>query len=64
MKAIITGGLARSYIAETWGEIKMAPHAIPIYAKDLDNSLRLAGTLGIELPGALLLRQQLQTIVP
>jgi len=64
VKAIITGGLARSYIAQTWGEIKMAPHALPIYAKDLDNSLRLAGELGIELPGAQLMRQQLQHIVP
>jgi 2-hydroxy-3-oxopropionate reductase len=64
VKSIITGGLARSYIAETWGEIKMAPHALPIYAKDLDNSLRLAGELGIDLPGAQLMRQQLQHIVP
>jgi 2-hydroxy-3-oxopropionate reductase len=64
VKQIIVGGLARSYIAETWGEIKMAPHAIPIYAKDLENSLRLAEELGIELPGAALMRQQLPNIVP
>jgi 2-hydroxy-3-oxopropionate reductase len=64
VKAIMVGGLARSFIAETWGEIKMAPHAIPIYAKDLENSLQLASALGIELPGADLMRQQLHTIVP
>jgi 3-hydroxyisobutyrate dehydrogenase-like beta-hydroxyacid dehydrogenase len=64
MKQVITGGLARSYIAETWGEIKMAPHAIPIYAKDLENSLKLAEQLHIELPGAVLMKQQLENIVP
>lgn len=64
VKQIITGGLARSFIAETWGEIKMAPHAIPIYGKDLENSLRLAARLGIELPGAELMQQQLTNIVP
>lgn len=64
VKAIICGGLARSFIAETWGDIKMAPHAIPIYAKDLENSLQLAEDIGIELPGARLMRQQLENIVP
>ena len=64
VKQIITGGLARSFIAETWGEIKMAPHALPIYDKDLENSLRLAAKLGIELPGAQLMKQQLPAIVP
>jgi len=64
VKKIITGGLARSFIAETWGDIKMAPHAIPIFAKDLENSLRLASDLGIELPGANLMQQQLSVIVP
>lgn len=64
VKQIITSGLARSFIAETWGEIKMAPHAIPIYGKDLENSLRLAAQLGIELPGAELMQQQLPNIVP
>lgn len=64
VKAIIVGGLARSFIAETWGDIKMAPHAIPIYAKDLQNSLQLARDLGIEMPGAELMRAQLQHIVP
>lgn len=64
VKRIIAGGLARSFVAETWGEIKMAPHAIPIYAKDLENSIRLAGELGIDLPGARLMREQLNDIVP
>lgn len=64
VKQIITGGLARSYIAETWGDIKMAPHAIPIYAKDLENSLALAQECGVELPGAKLMRQELKRIVP
>jgi 3-hydroxyisobutyrate dehydrogenase-like beta-hydroxyacid dehydrogenase len=64
VKQIIAGGLARSYIAETWGEIKMAPHAIPIYAKDLENSTRLAAALDIELPGAEVAKQQLKSIVP
>lgn len=64
VKQVITSGLARSFIAETWGEIKMAPHAIPIYGKDLENSLRLAAELGIELPGAELMKQQLPNIVP
>ena len=64
VKKIITGGLARSFIAETWGEIKMAPHALPIYSKDLENSIRLAETLGIELPGAKLMKQELTRIVP
>ena len=64
VKQIITGGLARSFIAETWGEIKMAPHALPIYAKDLENSLELAREVGVDLPGARLMRQELQNIVP
>lgn len=64
VKQVITGGLARSFIAETWGEIKMAPHAIPIYTKDLENSLQLAGKLGISLPGAKLMKQEIENIVP
>lgn len=64
VKQIITGGLARSFIAETWGEIRMAPHALPIYAKDLENSLDLAQAVGVDLPGARLMRQELQNIVP
>lgn len=64
VKAIIAGGFARSHVAETWGEVKMAPHAIPIYTKDLQNSLRLARELKIELPGAELMLQQLPNIVP
>lgn len=64
VRQVIISGLARSFIAETWGEIKMAPHAIPIYGKDLENSLRLAAELGIELPGAELMKQQLPHIVP
>jgi 2-hydroxy-3-oxopropionate reductase len=64
VKQIITGGFARSHVAETWGEIKMAPHAIPIYFKDLENCLTLAKELGIELPGAELMQQQLPIIVP
>lgn len=64
VKQIIVGGLARSYIAETWGEIRMAPHAIPIFSKDLENGLRLADELGIEMPGAQLMRDQLLNIVP
>jgi 2-hydroxy-3-oxopropionate reductase len=64
VKQIITGGLARSFIAETWGDIKMAPHAIPIYTKDLENSLQLAGQLGIELPGAKIMKQEIENIVP
>lgn len=64
VKQIICGGLARSFIAETWGDIKMAPHAIPIYAKDLENSLNLAEQLDVDLPGARLMRQHLQNFVP
>jgi len=64
VKRIISGGLARSYIAETWGDIKMAPHALPIYDKDLVNSIGLAKELGIDLPGAKLMREELVNIVP
>jgi 2-hydroxy-3-oxopropionate reductase len=64
VKQIIAGGFARSHVADTWGEIKMAPHAIPIYAKDLENGMALAAELGIELPGARLMKQQLPHIVP
>lgn len=64
VKAVIAGGLARSFIAETWGDIKMAPHAIPIYAKDLENSLKLADRFGVEMPGVEVMRQQLESIVP
>jgi 3-hydroxyisobutyrate dehydrogenase-like beta-hydroxyacid dehydrogenase len=64
IKDVIAAGFARSHVADTWGEVKMAPHAIPIYDKDLQNSLQLADALGIELPGAQLMRQQLTNIVP
>ena len=64
VKTVITGGLARSWIAETWGEVKMAPHALPIYRKDLENSLALARAHGAELPGAEIALAHLETIVP
>ena len=64
VKTVITGGLARSWIAETWGEVKMAPHALPIYRKDLENGLALARAHGAELPGAETALAHLETIVP
>ncbi|MBO9376276.1 NAD-binding protein [Sphingomonas histidinilytica] len=64
VKRAVAGGLARSWIAETWGEIKMAPHALPLYAKDLENSLRFAKQIGISLPGAELMKLELPNIVP
>ncbi|WP_016745293.1 NAD(P)-dependent oxidoreductase [Rhizorhabdus wittichii] len=64
VKQAVAGGLARSWIAETWGEIKMAPHALPLYSKDLENSLRFAKQIGISLPGAELMKLELPNIVP
>jgi 3-hydroxyisobutyrate dehydrogenase-like beta-hydroxyacid dehydrogenase len=64
VKQAITGGLARSFVAETWGEIKMAPHALPIYAKDLSNALGLAKTTGVELPGTETMKATLADFVP
>lgn len=64
VRSAISGGLARSWIAETWGGIKMAPHAIPLYTKDLENSLKLAKRVGISLPGTELMMRELVNIVP
>lgn len=64
VKQAVTGGLARSWIAETWGEIAMAPHAIPLYSKDLEGGIQLAKRFGVSLPGAELMKRELVNIVP
>lgn len=64
IKQVIGQGAAQSYIADTWGEIAMAPHAIPLFRKDLKHALKLAEDSGVALPGIALIQPMLEAIVP
>jgi 3-hydroxyisobutyrate dehydrogenase-like beta-hydroxyacid dehydrogenase len=64
LEKVIHEGLAQSWIADEWSALKFGPHSRQVFDKDLRLGLKLAGELGIEVPGAGLARQLLDKIVP
>lgn len=64
LEKVIHEGLAQSWIADGWSELKFGPHSREIFYKDLQLGLKLARELGISVPGAGLAQQLLDRIVP
>jgi 3-hydroxyisobutyrate dehydrogenase-like beta-hydroxyacid dehydrogenase len=64
LERVIHEGLAQSWIADQWSELKFGPHSREVFDKDLHLGLKLAQELGIAVPGAGLARQLLDKIVP
>jgi 2-hydroxy-3-oxopropionate reductase len=64
LEKVIHDGLAQSWIADQWSELKFGPHSREVFHKDLDLGLKLARELGIAVPGAGLAQQVLDKIVP
>jgi 2-hydroxy-3-oxopropionate reductase len=64
LEKVIHDGLAQSWIADGWSELKFGPHSREVFYKDLHLGLKLARELGISVPGAGLAQQLLDTIVP
>jgi len=64
LEKVIHDGLAQSWIADQWSELKFGPHSREVFDKDLNLGLKLARELGIAVPGAGLAQQLLDKIVP
>jgi 3-hydroxyisobutyrate dehydrogenase-like beta-hydroxyacid dehydrogenase len=64
LEKVIHDGLAQSWIADGWSELKFGPHSREVFYKDLHLGLKLARELGISVPGAGLAQQLLDRIVP
>ena len=64
LEKVIHDGLAQSWIADQWSELKFGPHSREVFYKDLTLGLKLAGELGIDVPGAGLAQRVLDKIVP
>jgi 3-hydroxyisobutyrate dehydrogenase-like beta-hydroxyacid dehydrogenase len=64
LEKVIQEGLAQSWVADHWSELKFGPHSQMVFYKDLQLGLKLAHDLGIAVPGAGLAQQLLATIVP
>ena len=64
LEKVIHDGLAQSWIADGWSELKFGPHSREVFYKDLHLGLKLARELGISVPGAGLAQQLLDKIVP
>jgi 3-hydroxyisobutyrate dehydrogenase-like beta-hydroxyacid dehydrogenase len=64
LEKVIHEGLAQSWIADQWSDLKFGPHSREVFFKDLNLGLKLAGELGIAVPGAGLAQQLLDKIVP
>jgi 3-hydroxyisobutyrate dehydrogenase-like beta-hydroxyacid dehydrogenase len=64
LEKVINEGLAQSWVADNWSELKFGPHSQMVFYKDLQLGLKLAHELGIAVPGAGLAQQLLATIVP
>src|SRR5688572_25741241 len=57
LEKVIHDGLAQSWIADQWSELKFGPHSREVFYKDLTLGLKLARELGIAVPGAGLAQQ-------
>jgi 3-hydroxyisobutyrate dehydrogenase-like beta-hydroxyacid dehydrogenase len=64
LEKVIQEGLAQSWVADHWSELKFGPHSKMVFYKDLHLGLKLAHELGISAPGAGLAQQLLDKIVP
>jgi 3-hydroxyisobutyrate dehydrogenase-like beta-hydroxyacid dehydrogenase len=64
LEKVIQEGLAQSWVADHWSELKFGPHSKMVFYKDLHLGLKLAHELGISVPGAGLAQQMLDKIVP
>jgi 3-hydroxyisobutyrate dehydrogenase-like beta-hydroxyacid dehydrogenase len=64
LEKVIHDGLAQSWIADQWSELKFGPHSREVFYKDLHLGLKLARELDIPVPGAGLAQQLLDKIVP
>ena len=64
LEKVIHDGLAQSWVADQWSELKFGPHSREVFDKDLNLGLKLARELGIAVPGAGLAQQLLDKIVP
>jgi 3-hydroxyisobutyrate dehydrogenase-like beta-hydroxyacid dehydrogenase len=64
LEKVIREGLAQSWIADHWSDLKFGPHSQMVFYKDLSLGLKLAHELGISVPGAGLAQQLLTKIVP
>ena len=64
LEKVVREGMAQSAMAERWSQLSLAPHATPVFYKDLELCLKFAHELGIPAPGAALAQQLLDEIVP
>jgi 3-hydroxyisobutyrate dehydrogenase-like beta-hydroxyacid dehydrogenase len=64
LEKVIQEGLAQSWIADHWSDLKFGPHSQMVFHKDLSLGMKLADDLGIAVPGAGLAQQLLSKIVP
>ena len=64
LERVINEGLAQSWVADHWSDLKFGPHSQMVFYKDLHLGLKLAHELGISVPGAGLAQQLLAEIVP
>jgi 3-hydroxyisobutyrate dehydrogenase-like beta-hydroxyacid dehydrogenase len=64
LEKVISEGLAQSWVADHWSDLKFGPHSQMVFYKDLHLGLKLAHELGIAVPGAGLAQQLLREIVP
>jgi 3-hydroxyisobutyrate dehydrogenase-like beta-hydroxyacid dehydrogenase len=64
LEKVIHEGLAQSWIADGWSDLKFGPHSREVFYKDLHLGLKLARELEISVPGAGLAQQLLDRIVP
>lgn len=64
LEKVISEGLAQSWVADHWSDLKFGPHSQMVFYKDLHLGLKLAHELGVPVPGAGLAQQLLAKIVP
>ena len=64
LEKVISEGLAQSWVADHWSDLKFGPHSQMVFYKDLHLGLKLAHELGVAVPGAGLAQQLLSKIVP
>jgi 3-hydroxyisobutyrate dehydrogenase-like beta-hydroxyacid dehydrogenase len=64
LEKVISEGLAQSWVADHWSDLKFGPHSQMVFYKDLQLGMNLAQKLGVSVPGAELAQQLLAKIVP
>jgi 3-hydroxyisobutyrate dehydrogenase-like beta-hydroxyacid dehydrogenase len=61
---VVREGGAQSRMADNWFTLKLRPHAVSVFDKDLDLCLQMAGELGMAAPGAELAKRKIEEIIP